>query len=113
VTFRSSQLSLLECGKEAPSDAVVATDTASIHADCDNGIVLQGELGCYGRDGDATHRVGAMRWTSQAVYLPGRNIFPAPGRLLLLAHSYCATTFLGAENSEVLPPGPVAVAVMF
>src|SRR5829696_4513263 len=26
---------------------------------------------------------------------------------------YCATTFLGAENSEVLPPGPVAVAVMF
>jgi hypothetical protein len=31
--------------------------------------------------------------------------------LPLLSYNYCFTTFCGAENSEVLPPGPVAVAV--
>ena len=36
-----------------------------------------------------------------------------PLDLSFLCLLYCATTFLGAENSEVFPPGPVAVAVMF
>src|SRR5215217_5199212 len=64
--------------EEAPEGAVVATDPASTDADRDNGIVLQGELGCYGRDGDATHRVDAPRWTPQAVYLPGARQLPRP-----------------------------------
>ena len=52
MTFRSSQITpLLECEKEAPSDAVVATDPASADADGDNGATVRGTRRTDGADG--------------------------------------------------------------
>lgn len=40
MTYRSSQISLLEYGREVPAYAVVATDPASVDADYDNGATV-------------------------------------------------------------------------
>src|SRR5215203_231880 len=80
----------------------------------------------------AAHRGSAVLWylvrkLSSSWCLLGRlgSCWPIGSKLLVnrgerrhpgsirACSLYCATTFLGAENSEVLPPGPVAVAVMF
>ena len=45
--------------KVAPTDAVVATDTASANADRDNGIALQRLSGRRGYDGHTAHRLDA------------------------------------------------------
>jgi hypothetical protein len=45
---------------EAPADGVVATDTASVNADYDNGATLQGTLRLRGWDENADRRLATV-----------------------------------------------------
>jgi hypothetical protein len=68
--MRSSQTSHLSRVGEAPTSAVVATDSASVNANYDNGTTLQRTPRPRRRDDSATHRVGTGQGSAAGVDIP-------------------------------------------
>ena len=65
-------LSTLKHRREWLAGAVVATDSASVDADCDNGITLHGPPRARGYGDNAAHRIAR-----EALYHPaGFTLFP-------------------------------------
>ena len=82
---------------KAPAGNVVATDPASVDADCDNGAALRGTPRLRGRDGGTAHRLAREAREEAKSLLP-----PSGGPTQVgTTPSLAFRAMIGADGGEV------------